>query len=182
MANPNDTRKTSTLGQQCNIIADIYQQYFDDVKRFFLAYTHEAMMAEDMTQDLFVRLMNFEQMIVPSTAKSFVFTIARRMVVDDARHQQFVRRATKGFLMKMEEERFWQDAETLECKQLRQMEQEALSRLPKKMAQVYRLTRFEEKTAQELAQELSISKRTVEYHLLVSRREIRSMLKKAINF
>ena len=72
--------------------------------------------------------------------------------------------------------------ETLECKQLRKMELAALNRLPKKMAQVYRLTRFEEKTSQELAEELHISKRTVEYHLLVSRREIRSMLRKAINW
>lgn len=174
-------------GTHPELVAAIYEQYFGEVKRYFLKYTHECGMAnaeqqaEDMTQDLFVKLMNYEEMIVAETAKSFVFTIARRMVVDEARHQEFVRRATQGYLLKMEENRFWQDSETLECKQIREMELKALSRLPKKMAQVYRLTRFEDKTSQELAEELHISKRTVEYHLLVSRREIRNTLRRAIN-
>lgn len=51
-----------------------------------------------------------------------------------------------------------------------------LHTLPKRMAQVCELTRFGGKTSQELADELHISKRTVEYHLLVSRREIRQAL------
>lgn len=161
------------------LISEIYEQYFSEVKLYFLKYTRDEMLAEDMAQDLFIKLMNYEEMIIPKTAKSFVFTIAKRMVVDDARHQQFVRRATQGYAL--QSERFWQDAESLECKQLREMELKALNTLPQKMAQVYRLTRFEEKTSQELAEELHISKRTVEYHLLVSRREIRRMLKQAVN-
>ena len=53
--------------------------------------------------------------------------------------------------------------------------------MPTRMVQVYSMTRFEGKTSQELADELHISKRTVEYHLLVARREVRTALKKAIN-
>lgn len=173
-----------TTSQQ-SLIADIYQQYANDVKLYFLKYTREAgmadpmLMAEDMTQDLFVKLMGYEDMIISDTAKSFVFTIARRMIVDDARHQQFVRRAVEG--MKYEQDHFWQESETLECKQLKEMEIKKLRTLPKKMAQVYELTRFQEKTAQEIADEMHISKRTVEYHLLMSRREIRQSLRMAVN-
>ena len=82
----------------------------------------------------------------------------------------------------MEEKRFWQDCETLECKQILDMERRFLDRLPQKMAQVYRLTRFDGKTADELSADLGISKRTVEYHLFVSRKEIRSRLKMAMAF
>lgn len=176
--------ENKTTHQQ-SLIADIYTQYANDIKLFFLKYTREAgmadpmLMAEDMTQDLFVKLMGYQEIIVSDTAKSFVFTIARRMVVDDARHQQFVRRAVEG--MKLEQERFWQESETLECKQLKEMEIKKLHTMPKKMAQVYELTRFEELTAQEIADQMGISKRTVEYHLLVSRKEMRQTLRKAVN-
>ncbi|MBQ7511473.1 MAG: sigma-70 family RNA polymerase sigma factor [Prevotella sp.] len=163
------------------LISRMYQSHFNDVKHYFCLYFKDEMRAEDMTQDLFIKLMSYENMIVEATAKSFIFTMAKRMVIDEGRHQQFVRLATAGYKLKMEENRFWQDSETLECKQIREMELAKLRTLPQRMAQVYRLTRFEEKSAQELADELHISKRTVEYHLLVSRKEIRSALKKAIN-
>lgn len=164
-----------------SLITEIYNRYFCEIKLYFLRYTHDEMQAEDMVQDLFVKLMNYSDMIVDDTAKSFVFTIAKRMVVDDARHQEFVRRAMKGFLLDQEQQRFWQDSETLECKQIAEMEQAKLRSMPPRMAQVYSLTRFEGKTSQELADELHISKRTVEYHLLMARREVRIALKKAIN-
>ena len=160
-----------------SLITEIYNRYYCD----FLRYTHDEMQAEDMVQDLFVKLMNYSDMIVDDTAKSFVFTIAKRMVVDDARHQEVVRRATQGFLLDQEQHRFWQDSESLECKQIAEMEQAKLRSMPPRMAQVYSLTRFEGKTSQELADELHISKRTVEYHLLMARREVRTALKKAIN-
>ena len=176
MADSNNV--TSRRGK---LVAGIYKMYFSDVKLYFLKYTHDEMRAEDMTQDLFVKLMNYEDMIVEETAKSFVFTIARRMVVDDVRHCEFVRRAISGYVQAMDGKRFWQDSETLECRQIMDMEQKLLAVLPKKMAQVYRMTRFDGLSADELSAELGVSKRTVEYHLFVSRREIRSKLKAAMS-
>lgn len=172
---------TQTSDGQNSLISRMYQSYFNDVKRYFCIYFKDEMRAEDMTQDLFIKLMGYEQMIVEATAKSFIFTVAKRMVIDEARHQQFVRQATVGYQLTMEQNRFWQDSETLECKQIAEMEQTVLRTLPQRMAQVYRLTRFEEKSAQELADELHISKRTVEYHLLVSRKQVRQALRQAIN-
>ena len=162
-------------------IEKVYRKYRMDLWRYFMSYVHDEMMAEDMVHDLFVKLMGYDDMIIETTAKSFLFTIANRMMVDEMRHQQFVRRATVGYQLQREQDCFWQDSETLECRQLAEMEQAKLRTLPQRMAEVYRLTRFEGRSAQELADELNISKRTVEYHLLMARREIRQTLRKAIN-
>lgn len=169
------------------IITKIFEKYSDDVLRYFLKYTGSQGMAdhvafaEDMRQDLFVKLMDYEAMIVDETAKSFVFTIAHRMIIDHARHMQFVRRASKAWVIDNENDHFWQDNDTLECKQIREMEIRKMRSLPRRMAQVYEMTRFEELSSQEIAERMQISKRTVEYHLLMSRKEIRSSLRKAIN-
>ena len=162
------------------MISEIYEKYLGEVRLYFIKYTRDEMRAEDMAQDLFIRLMTYKEMILKDTAKSFVFTTARRMIIDDARHQDFVRRATECYLRKQEESRFWQDCETLECKQIKEMELAKLRSLPPRMAEIYRMSRFEEKTADEMATELNISKRTVESHLLTSRREIRSAIRKAL--
>ena len=38
--------------------------------------------AEDLTQDIFVRLLDYKQMLRPDTVKSFLVTIARNIVID----------------------------------------------------------------------------------------------------
>ncbi|MGN0282446.1 MAG: sigma-70 family RNA polymerase sigma factor [Prevotella sp.] len=159
---------------------EMYTEFYGEVKKFFTRYTHDESRAEDMAQDLFLRLFDYKDMIVHATARSFVFTTAKRMIIDDARRAAFVRRATADLTHKAQDELFWNDCETFECKQIREMEQAKLNTMPKKMAMIYRLTRFEGKTADELAEELHISKRTVEYHLYVSRREVRNALKSAL--
>lgn len=168
------------------LITKIYERYSDDVLRYFLKYTgsqglaEPMAQAEDMRQDLFVKLMDYEEIIVDETAKSFVFTIAHRMIIDHARHLQFVRRSMKA-MADSETNRFWQDSETLECRQIRELEIKKMHTLPQRMAQVYEMTRFQGLSSQEIADRIHISKRTVEYHLLMSRKEVRSSLRMAIN-
>lgn len=129
------------------LITRAYTEMKNDVLSYFTLYTHDVCVAEDMVQDLFLCLLDYTDMIVDETARSFVFTIAKRMVIDDARRQAFIRRATSEYKLK---------------------------------AEVYRMARFDELTADEMTERLHISKRTVEYHLYVSRKEMRKTLREAI--
>lgn len=171
----------ATNSKNCScLIAKMYEEYVERVKLYFVKYTSDAMKAEDMAQDLFIKLISYSDMICEETAQSLVFSMAKRMVIDDARHQSFVRKATAGYLLKAEEDRFWQDSDTLECRQIADAEIAKMRSLPKQMARVYEMSRFEGKTAKEMAEEMNISKRTVEYHLLMSRREVRSAVRKVV--
>ena len=160
------------------LVAKAYRQYATNVQNYFVRYTSDMMKAEDMAQDLFVKLLSYKDMISDETISSFIFSIAKRMVIDDARHQAFVRRATEDYTIKAEKESIWNDPHSLECKQIEETEQARLRTMPQKMAMVYKMTRFEGKTSKELADEMHISKRTVEYHLLMARREIREAVRK----
>ena len=63
---------------------------------------------------------------------------------------------------------------------IEEAERAKLATMPPKMAEVYRMARFEELTADEMTERLQISKRTVEYHLYVSRKEMRQTIQKVI--
>lgn len=162
------------------LITRAYTEMKNDVLSYFTLYTHDVCVAEDMVQDLFLRLLDYTDMIVDETARSFVFTIAKRMVIDDARRQAFIRRATSEYKMKAEENKFWRDSYSIDCRLIEEMEQAKLASMPPKMAEVYRMARFDELTADEMTERLHISKRTVEYHLYVSRKEMRKTLREAI--
>ena len=65
-----------------NIITRSYEEYHQVILNYItyrIAHRYEA---EDLTQDVFVRLMDYKQMLRPDTVKYFLFTIARNLVTD----------------------------------------------------------------------------------------------------
>ena len=46
--------------QNQEIVATIYNMYYNDLKLYLLSYTHDVMAAEDMLQDLFLKVMSLD--------------------------------------------------------------------------------------------------------------------------
>ena len=156
-------------------IGEIYKKYYTDVKQYFLKYTRDEMNAEDMTHDLFFKLIRRNDIIMPQTALALLFTIASRMIASDARHTAFVRRAMSNYHV----DPVYDDT-SLTCKEIELAENEVVKHLSPKTKVVYMAARFEGKRADEIAKEMSIKKRTVESHLFVARREVRDYVRKAV--
>ena len=71
--------------QTHEVVASIYKMYYNDLKLYLLSYTHDVMAAEDMLQDLFIKVMSLD-IISLDTAKNLLLVMAMRMIIDDARH------------------------------------------------------------------------------------------------
>ena len=73
-------------------IEDLYDRYAGDVRRFALYLCGDAVMADEITSDTFVRLWMAAGRIRQPTVKSYLFTIARNAYTDllrrAARHRQ----------------------------------------------------------------------------------------------
>lgn len=164
---------------QTELITKIYKQYSSDLKLYFMKYTHDMMSAEDFVQDLFVKLLSYDGIILESSSRGFVFTMAKRMVMDYERHKKIVR----GYLSDFN---YYESLGTavqlpsIECKQIEEAESAVVRRLPKQMARVYSVSRFEYLDISEIAQKMNLSKRTVEYHLYMARKRVRESVRIAI--
>lgn len=165
---PNQTPTTCTVDL-------LYTKYQHNVKQYFLKYTHDEMKAEDMTHDLFVKLICRHEVIMPQTALALLFTIASRMIISDARRIAIARKVI-GNCQYVD---CYEDS-SLDCKEIERLEQERVGQLPPKMRAVYMASRFEGKTADELALAMSVNKRTIESHLFVARRAVREYVRQAI--
>ena len=44
--------------QNRSVVASIYKKYYSDLKQYLVSYTHDVMAAEDMLQDLFIKVMS----------------------------------------------------------------------------------------------------------------------------
>lgn len=55
-----------------SVVSSIYKKYYTDLKQYLLSYTHDVMAAEDMLQDLFIKVMSLD-VISEETARSLLF-------------------------------------------------------------------------------------------------------------
>lgn len=164
--------------QQSELIARVYEKNLEELKLYFLAYTHNEMDAEDMVHTLFLKMMRID-LIVEDTVRHLLFTTARRMIIDDIRHQYHVRQAELHLKNGMELASPTTVYDEMERKQVLALEECRLLTMPKKRAAVYRMWR-EEKSMKEIAEAMNISIRTAETHVYHATCEIKDYIRKAI--
>lgn len=80
------TEKDSIMETIANTYDDIitrsYEEYYQVIFTYITYRITHRYEAEDLTQDVFVRLLDYKQMLRPDTVKYFLFTIARNIVID----------------------------------------------------------------------------------------------------
>ena len=64
------------------LIEDSYTNYHHSVYLYIYYRIAHKEEAEDLAQDVYVRLMDYDRMLCAETIKYFIFTIARNLVTD----------------------------------------------------------------------------------------------------
>lgn len=161
------------------IIEDAYRTYRKEILgyiRFKLVTPDEA---EDILQDVFMRVLDYKQMLRENTVLSFLYTIARNLVIDfNRRHSR--RQVAFDYIYEVRGEYNFDVAEKVHVKEILAWEQKRLQHFPAQRKLIYSLSRYQEKTVPEIADLLKISKRTVENHLLIGRKEMREFIRYCI--
>ena len=169
-----DNPMTST-----QLIADAYADYHRSVYLYIYYKINNKEESEDLSQDVFLRLMDYNQMLRPDTVKYFIFTIARNLVTDYLR--RYYRRQEMTSYMYDTLERGSNETESqIIAADLLNLERARMVLLPVRRREVYLMSRFHNKSVQEIASELDLSFRTVENHLFTGRKEIREFIQQCI--
>jgi RNA polymerase sigma-70 factor, ECF subfamily len=146
----------------------------DDIFRMAVSFTRHRGEAEDLTQEVFLKLwQNLHRYTTDSSFRAWAFRVARNLFVDAYRRSRDQRRAT------------WVDPEFLELlpggedphtravrRQRLEMAKSALERLPEELAQLILLRDFADWSYEELAEELELPLGTIKSRLNRARREL----------
>ena len=157
------------------VVASIYKRCYGKLLAYLAGCTHDTMDAEDMAQDIFVKMLSIG-VVTEATAEALLFVMARRMVIDDARHKAFVRQGMKQLACTVSQYDTHSVARRLEVDELLERERAVLARMAPKRARVYEMYRHEELSAKEIAARLDISCRTVETHIYLSTKEMKRQM------
>ena len=165
--------------RQNELVAQLYEEHSPELKLYFVNYTHDMMAAEDMVQNLFMKIMRLDA-ILPSTARNLLFVTAHRMVIDDIRRKSYAQEQLKQLKDGSRLEDGFSVFDKMERDQILQLEERKLQTMAQKRAQIYRMWRGDDKTKKEIAQELNLSTRTVETHVYLAVREMKEYIHAAI--
>lgn len=135
--------------------------------------------AEDLSQDVFVRLMEYKQMLCESTVKSFIYTIARNLVTDYLRHH-YKRQEVSSYIFESSVTYTNETEQKVIADDLAAHEQYRMQLLPPQRRTIYQMSRFEGKSNMDISQELNLSLRTIENHLFIGRKEIREYMRQCM--
>lgn len=169
----NITQKTTRM------VEESYRNLRSSVFQYIYYKIDNREDAEDLSQDVFIRLMEYKQMLCEETIKNFIFIIARNLITDYWRHlykhqevSSYIYETTVTYTNETEQKVIAEDLAVLEQNRMRL--------LPPQRRTIYQMSRFEGKSNANISQELNLSLRTVENHLFIGRKEVREYMRQCI--
>lgn len=158
--------------------SQLFRLYYPKIFSFINQLLKDRLLAEEITQDVFLRLwINREKINLDLSFDSYLFTIAKNIVLNFFKkkkiEQRYIDRTLRNF------ETSYVDAEEdFYFKDLLSLIEQAVSEMPPQQQKVFRLSREEGLLHAEIAEKLGISKRTVERHIYSSLVFLRKIIEK----
>ena len=169
---------TTITSENRQIIGETYQKVRTEIFSIFRQACIAEDTCEDLVQEVFMKIMGLD-IIIADQLKGLAVRMAYQKRTDYLRHRAYINKVNDECNWLMERSYTHTEAEVND---ILQVEQRAINTMSETDAQVYRMTRFEEKTADEIVLETGLSKRAVESRIYRTRILVRQNVRRAIGF
>lgn len=157
-----------------HIIADYYKVHYNEVKGFVSKRTHRSPLTEDITQDVFLRLLCSKKMVTPATLPCLTYTIAENLVVDYWRHRGKVEEYEHRLLRSADRKNTLDTAYVYGREELMGIFERGIARLDKDTRDIYRINMFDNVQVSGISKMLGISYKDAERRLGLARKKVRA--------
>jgi len=159
----------------------IYETYW--YKVFLIAYKRlgKKDIAEELTQDLFLKLWEKRQSLKPQKIGNYLSVSIRNSVIDHI-HSGLVANKYVDFYKTYAELSAKDTEDAVEFDELSEAIEKGLSKLPVKTQEVFKLSRLNHWSSEKIAKHLNLSEKTVGYHLTKSLKYMRTYLREYLLF
>ncbi len=154
----------------------VFHYYYSGLCAYAEKIIGDTKIVEDIVQDLFVKLwVKNQEISINSNLKSYLFSAVKNRSLDLLKHEKIKKKSLKVLKDKEKSnhfEEFW-FAES----ELSRIIYESIKKLPPRCGEIFKLSRFEGVKNQQIADQLGISKRTVELQISNALKALRKDLK-----
>jgi len=144
---------------------EIFNRYADSVHTYIRRRLDDAPEADDILQEVFLRLWNKrESIVIHSSIRNYLYTIVQNCIND---HLRATKRKRYTLVDEFQEqvEQMPQPDEQYQVKQVYHIWKDATRKLPGQMRRIYVMKNEDQLTVKEIASELQLSEQTVKNQL-----------------
>lgn len=160
---------------------EFFTLYFPKVKNFAAKLLKSDYEAEDIAQDVFVKLWKVPDLWINDykSAENYLYTMTKNQILDLIKHKK-VEQAYQEKMM--EESALFSDLgqdnplDSLYYKEIKLLILLAMEQMPEKRRQVFTMSRFEKISNQDIAEKLNLSIRTVEHHIYLALSDLKKII------
>lgn len=169
--------KSITMAKDPNLVQDfekVFSTHFPTVKFFIFMLLKSEADAEDLAQDVFIKLWtNYETWRENEGKDGYIYTIAKNMALDFIKHKRVEddyrdEQIQKNSLKDLFGSGSADPLNPIYYDEIRLILKLALERFPERRRRIFEMSRFENMSNQEIADALDISVRTVEHQIYLS--------------
>lgn len=157
---------------------NLFEYYSVPLYKFAFGYLKSRELTEDLVQEVFLKIWNNRKDIKTNTSfQSYLFTIALNAVrkyfnkvsqQNDYKHQVLINLSNNQSDLD----------QSLDYEFLLEKLDEFISQMPEKRREVFIKKKYEDKSLKEIAEELSVTAKTVEYHITEAMKHLKKEFEK----
>ena len=157
-----------------NLIETYYRNHRDELLAFVSSRLGGAVEAEDIVQNVFLRLLTTDKMITEITLPALTYTIARNLISDYYRRRNTYEEFEH--CIKRSSDDYSSMESVISAKELTELLERGLARIPENFREIYRMHIYGGMKVGEISQTLGEGYKSVEHRLGVARKALRSFL------
>jgi len=152
----------------------LFMQLAGGLRRFIYFKLGDWEASEDYVQEAFLRMWKNCSEVAPEKAKSYLYTVANHLFLDEMRHNQVKFKFQEAITVAPTHHTPGPDFE-LETKEFQEKLEHALAALPEHQRTVFLMNRIEKLTYAEIAAQLELSVKAVEKRMHGALMELRKI-------
>lgn len=152
----------------------LFRENYEAIRNFIYYKVSDQKLAEDIAQDVFLKVWERRDEIIPEKVRYLCYTIANNLSLNYIKHLKIVYNFKNTFIEKSE---FETPQHILEQKEFNQKLQDAISALPEKQRVVFLMNRIDKLTYNEIADRLGLSVKAIEKRMSQALRELNEKLR-----
>lgn len=164
--------------------SEIYTSYYKRSFLFVKSYVRDDMAAEDIVSEALINLWETTKKEPVEHPLSLLLVMLKNGALNYLKHRNVRELAMESISSKMVRDLNYRittlqacDPEEIFSSEITRIIQETLDVLPEQTRRVFEMSRYEYRSVKEIAEELSISPKSVEYHITKSLKVLRVTLK-----
>lgn len=167
------------LETKFTIIGKYYAEHFNDLHAFVVSRIKETDSADDIVQNVFIKLLSIDNMLTEDTLSRLVYTIARNLIYDYYRHKKYVNDYSYYIGTKTDVNNC-DDSYKYSIDELIEVLDCGIQRLNENQRKIYRMNVFEDLAVSEISKTLNMNYKSVENKLGSARKVIRKYMSKML--